>query len=61
MFRGADHLTGGMEPNKIRQKLGISEIQWREVRLKLRRLAGMEEEDDEDQELTDIEEEDEEE
>lgn len=34
-------LTGGMEPNKIRQKLGISEIQWREVRLKLRRLAGM--------------------
>ena len=34
-------LTSGMEPNKIRQKLGISEIQWREVRLKLRRLAGM--------------------
>lgn len=36
-------LTGGVEPNKIRQKLGISEIQWREVRLKLRRLSGMEE------------------
>lgn len=28
----------GMEPNKIRQKLGISKIQWREVRSKLRRL-----------------------
>ena len=36
-------LTSGMEPNKIRQKLGISEIQWREIRLKLRRLAGIEE------------------
>ncbi len=48
-------LTDGMEPNKIRQKLGISEIQWREVRLKLRRLAGMEDEDDdEDLELTDM-------
>jgi integrase/recombinase XerD len=34
-------LTNGMEPNKIRQKLGISEIQWREVRLKLRRLDGI--------------------
>jgi integrase/recombinase XerD len=33
-------LTNGMDPNKIRQKLGISEIQFREVRLKLRRLAG---------------------
>lgn len=43
-------LTAGMEPNKIRQKLGISEIQWREIRLKLRRLAGMadEEENSED-------------
>jgi site-specific recombinase XerD len=30
----------GMEPVKIRQKLGISEVQWREVRLKLRRLSG---------------------
>jgi site-specific recombinase XerD len=34
-------LTNGVDPNKIRQKLGISEIQWREVRMKLRRLAGM--------------------
>jgi integrase/recombinase XerD len=41
-------LTSGMEPNKIRQKLGISEIQWREVRLKLRRLAGMEEKAEEE-------------
>ena len=55
-------LTGGMEPNKIRQKLGISEIQWREVRLKLRRLAGMDDDDDdEDRELTDMDDEDEEE
>jgi hypothetical protein len=29
-----------MEPDKIRQKLGISKIQWREVQMKLRRLAG---------------------
>lgn len=29
----------GMEHNKIRQKLGISKIQWREVRMKLERLA----------------------
>lgn len=29
----------GIDPNKIRQKLGISEVQWREVRMKLRRLA----------------------
>ncbi len=29
----------GMDPTKIRQKLGISEVQWREVRMKLRRLA----------------------
>ena len=36
-------LTSGMEPNKIRQKLGVSEIQWREVRMKLRKLAGMSE------------------
>jgi len=43
-------LTNGMEPNKIRQKLGISEIQWREVRLKLRRLAGLAERDEEDEE-----------
>lgn len=30
----------GLDPDKIRQKLGISKIQWREVSLKLRRLAG---------------------
>jgi len=29
-----------VEPEKIRQKLGISKIQWREVQLKLRQLAG---------------------
>jgi integrase/recombinase XerD len=47
-------LTNGVEPNKIRQKLGISEIQWREVRMKLRRLAGMEEEQEkEDEEVAD--------
>ncbi len=28
----------GVEPNKIRQKLGLSKIQWREVRLKLEQL-----------------------
>lgn len=31
--------TGGAEPEKIRQKLGISKIQWREVSQKLRQLA----------------------
>ena len=31
-------LEDGMEPDKIRQKLGISEIQWREVEMKLKRL-----------------------
>jgi len=30
----------GMEPEKIRQKLGISKIQFREVGLKIRKLAG---------------------
>jgi len=29
-----------VEPEKIRQKLGISKIQWREINLKLRQLAG---------------------
>jgi integrase/recombinase XerD len=29
-----------IEPEKIRQKLGISKIQWREIHLKLRQLAG---------------------
>jgi integrase/recombinase XerD len=36
-----DYLSG-VEPDKIRQKLGISKIQWREIHLKLRRLAGSE-------------------
>ena len=31
----------GMEPEKIRQKLGVSKVQWREMRMKLRRLAKM--------------------
>jgi integrase/recombinase XerD len=34
-----DYLNN-MEPEKIRQKLGISKIQWREINLKLRQLAG---------------------
>jgi site-specific recombinase XerD len=29
-----------MEPNKIRQKLGVSKIQWRELKMKIERLAG---------------------
>ena len=29
-----------VEPEKIRQKLGISKIQWREINMKLRQLAG---------------------
>lgn len=33
-------LTAGMDENKIRQKMGISEIQWREVGMKLRQLRG---------------------
>ncbi len=32
----------GMEHDHIRQKLGISKIQWREISLKLRQLAGEE-------------------
>ena len=43
-------LTEGVEPNKIRQKMGISEIQWREVRMKLRRLAGMAEKEEVEEE-----------
>ena len=40
----------GIEPNKIRQKLGISEVQWREVSRKLQILSKNEssEEDSED-------------
>ncbi len=34
----------GMEPDKIRQKLGVSKVQWREVSQKLRRLAAQAEE-----------------
>lgn len=34
-------LQSGVEGNKIRQKLGISKIQWREVSMKLERLAAM--------------------
>lgn len=30
----------GVEPDKIRQNLGVSKIQWRELHLKLRQLAG---------------------
>ncbi|HHX08048.1 MAG TPA: site-specific integrase [Chloroflexi bacterium] len=32
-------LTNGVEQDKIRQKLGISKIQWREIKTKLRKLA----------------------
>jgi site-specific recombinase XerD len=32
-------MLSGMEPEKIRQKLGVSKIQWREVNHKLRQLA----------------------
>jgi len=31
--------NAGMEHNKIRQKLGISKVQWREVKMKLQRLS----------------------
>ena len=33
-------LLSGMESEKIRQKLGVSKIQWREVSMKLHNLAG---------------------
>jgi integrase/recombinase XerD len=32
-------LKSGVESNKIRQKLGVSKIQWREVKMKLEQLA----------------------
>jgi integrase/recombinase XerD len=35
-----DAWEGGVEPERIRQKLGISKIQWREISLKLRQLSG---------------------
>jgi integrase/recombinase XerD len=31
----------GIEPEKIRQKLGVSKVQWREIRMKLRKLSKM--------------------
>lgn len=31
--------SAGMEPDRVRQKLGISKIQWREIRMKLRKLS----------------------
>lgn len=34
----------GMEPDRIRQKLGISKIQWREIKMKLRKLSREDEE-----------------
>jgi integrase/recombinase XerD len=33
-------LTSGMETNKVRQKMGLSKIQWREVKQKLQKLGG---------------------
>ena len=30
----------GLEPNRIRQKLGVSKIQWREIQMKLIQLGG---------------------
>jgi len=35
-----DSWEAGLEPEKIRQKLGISKIQWREISMKLRQLSG---------------------
>lgn len=35
-----DNWESGMESEKIRQMLGISKIQWREISLKLRQLSG---------------------
>ena len=42
MCRWTSSLTDykkGMEPDRIRQKLGISKIQWREIKMKLRKLS----------------------
>jgi integrase/recombinase XerD len=33
-------LSSGMEANKVRQKMGLSKIQWREMRQKLQKLGG---------------------
>ena len=35
-----DDWNSGMEKETLRQKLGISKIQWREVSMKLRQLSG---------------------
>ncbi|NLG98131.1 MAG: tyrosine-type recombinase/integrase [Chloroflexi bacterium] len=35
-----NHWEAGTDPDKIRQLLGISKIQWREIGLKLRQLSG---------------------
>jgi integrase/recombinase XerD len=35
-----DDWRSGMEHEKLRQKLGVSKIQWREIAMKLRQLAG---------------------
>jgi site-specific recombinase XerD len=32
-------INSGMEANKVRQKMGLSKIQWREVKLKLQKLG----------------------
>jgi integrase/recombinase XerD len=34
-------LGSGMDDNKVRQKMGLSKIQWREVKSKLQQLSGM--------------------
>ena len=36
---GLDDMRNGLETDAIRQKLGISKIQWREIKLKLQNLA----------------------
>jgi hypothetical protein len=36
-----NNLQSGVEANKVRQKMGLSKIQWREVRLKLQKLGGL--------------------
>jgi len=35
-----DNWESGMETEKIRQRLGVSKIQWREVSMKLHQLSG---------------------
>lgn len=36
---GLDDMHSGLESDAIRQKLGISKIQWREIKLKLKKLS----------------------